>query len=75
MPAPVYLLYYYKQLDRLFPGIREKYENRYGDKYSCAVPGSNYLEKIFNEHCSKYNIASKITPFKDTSSIEQLRLL
>jgi DNA repair photolyase len=67
--------YYYNQLDRLFPGARQKYEIHYGEKYYCSVPCYKNLENIFHEDCMKYNIAERIKPFQETSSSDQLQLL
>ena len=35
--------YFYQALDREFPGLREKYEKRYGARYRCTVPGAAKL--------------------------------
>lgn len=55
--------YYYDHLDRLFPGLREKYEKRFGDQYSCGAPNAGKLEKIFQEACARYGIATRMTPY------------
>ena len=43
--------YYYGQLDRLFPGLREQYEARFGDQYSAAANDAKKLERLFGELC------------------------
>ena len=40
--------WYYEKLDRLFPGLRGKYERTYGDRYSCACPDARELEREFS---------------------------
>lgn len=45
--------YLYTQLDRLFPGLTEKYKRRYGERYSYDVPGSGELYQVFHEHCQR----------------------
>ena len=36
--------YYYDQLDQLFPGIKQKYIDSFGNSYN--IPGHNYQEKM-----------------------------
>jgi DNA repair photolyase len=55
--------WYYAQLERLFPGLREKYEARYGDRYSCAVPGAARLERAFRARCAEAGLEARIPPF------------
>ena len=43
--------YYYKQLDRLWPGLREKYERRYGARYCCPSPWGKALWETFSGRC------------------------
>ena len=48
--------YYYKELDRFFPGLKEKYIKYYGDRYNCTVPNYKELYKVFTNECDKYGI-------------------
>lgn len=43
--------YFYRQLDRLFPGLKEKYMQWYGDRYEIDSPDSGRLMEIFHETC------------------------
>jgi len=45
--------YFYRALDRLFPGLREKYACSYGMKYSCWSEHSRRLREVFREACEK----------------------
>jgi DNA repair photolyase len=56
--------YYYEKLDRLFPGVREKYEHKFGDRYQCSANNANELDRLFRDLCSEYAIATAMTPFK-----------
>ena len=56
-------LYYYQQLDNLFPGLRRQYIGRYGHQYSCVPGNVERLAKVFYECCAKYGIATRITPY------------
>jgi len=64
--------YYYEKLDRLFPGLREKYEKRFGDQYSCGAPNGGMLEKRFREACARYGIDTRMIHF--TTGSPQLQL-
>lgn len=48
--------YFYKQLDRLFPGLKEKYIDYYGNPYIIPSPNEKKLLKIFHEICEKNQI-------------------
>lgn len=45
--------YFYKQLDRLFPGLKEKYKRIYGNQYEIASPDSRKLMKLFHQKCEE----------------------
>ena len=66
--------YYYLQLDRLFPGLREKYERRYGDRYECPDPNARRLEMIFRELCDRYGLFTRM-PLYTPEDSPQLKLL
>jgi DNA repair photolyase len=55
--------YYYDQLDRLFPGLRHKYEQRFGRRYSCPATHASDLGRLFNELCARNNIATHIPAY------------
>lgn len=48
--------YFYKALDRHFPGIKKKYIETYGTAYKLESERSKELYKIFYETCRKYGI-------------------
>ena len=48
--------YFYRQLDRLFPGLKEKYICCYGEQYILPSPNEKKLMEIFNRTCDKHNI-------------------
>ncbi len=43
--------YYYQQLDRHFPGLKEKYIRRYGDSYELGSPDGEKLMRLFHQIC------------------------
>ncbi len=56
--------YYYTQLDRLFPGLRKQYEQRFGARYSAAANNAHRLEQIFREQCDRYGIATRLRVYE-----------
>ena len=50
--------YYYANLDKYFPGVKEKYIKQFGTRYSCSSPNARKLYSVFSEECRKYNILS-----------------
>jgi DNA repair photolyase len=52
--------YFYRQLVLHFPGIKEKYIEKYGNVYSCGVPDYKRLYGAFAAGCEKYGILYKM---------------
>lgn len=48
--------YFYKQLDKLFPGMKAKYMKEFGQAYVCNSPRHNSLMKIFKDTCERHDI-------------------
>lgn len=48
--------YFYKQLDCLFPGLKEKYVRIYGNQYEIASPDSRRLMRLFHQKCEESGI-------------------
>ncbi len=48
--------YFYNQLDRLFPHMKEKYMRIYGTQYQISSPKNNELMKVFHQICEAKNI-------------------
>ena len=48
--------YFYHQLDRAFPGLKEKYIARYGTRYRCASPHARQLWEAFTRACDAAGI-------------------
>jgi len=69
--------YYYHKLDQLFPGLKEKYINKYGDQYQCSVPRWRELNKAFQEEINRTGIKNRIPVFepeKRTENTNQIPL-
>jgi DNA repair photolyase len=48
--------YYYKNLDIHFPGLKEKYQKRYGNNYIITSENNEELMEIFNKTCDENEI-------------------
>lgn len=48
--------YFYEQLDRLFPGLKEKYMRTYGNQYIVESPNSKALMRMFARKCGQGGI-------------------
>ncbi|TDQ70262.1 DNA repair photolyase [Methanimicrococcus blatticola] len=52
--------YYYENLDKEWPGLKEKYMKTYGSKYVCDCENAKELAAVFAEECEKYSLLYKI---------------
>lgn len=73
--------YFYKQLDKSFPGMKERYIRTYGDQYVINSPNHNKLMKLFHAKCSENGIVHNneqifqyLYEFEDKHSGTQLSL-
>jgi DNA repair photolyase len=62
--------YFYQKLDELFPGLREKYERRYGDSYSCPSDHAERLWQVFNELRVRYGIATDVRRYNPRTAAQ-----
>jgi DNA repair photolyase len=56
--------YYYEKLDRIFPGLRAKYQARYGDRYQCSCPNAERLAEVFHKARERYGIGTTARLFR-----------
>lgn len=73
--------YFYKQLDRLFPHLKEKYIRTYGNQYMIESPDNSHLMRLFNQKCSQNGIVHNneqifeyLYSFEEKASSKQLSL-
>jgi DNA repair photolyase len=66
--------YYYEKLDRLYPGLRRRYEQAFGDRYSASAQNAGKLLKVFNDLCQEYGIATKMPVFLPQKRFPKLDL-
>lgn len=74
--------YFYSQLDRLFPHLKEKYIRTYGMQYQISSPRNDMLMKIFHQLCEDNGIVHDndkifeyLCSFEEKSQYVQLNLL
>ncbi len=48
--------YFYRQLDRHFPGIKDRYIRTYGNRYEISSPDSDRLLRLFHRICEENGI-------------------
>ncbi len=73
--------YFYDQLDRLFPGLKVKYIQMYGNQYIIGSPENDRLMKLFHQKCFKNGILHNneqifqyLHTFEEKNAAEQLSL-
>lgn len=52
--------HFYEQIDRLFPGIKQKYLSTFGDSYYCTSLKVEMLSSAFETLCRQYGIVYKM---------------
>jgi DNA repair photolyase len=64
--------YFYAQLDRHFPGLKERYIRTYGNAYDIPSPRDKELLKLFHETCEAHGIwHDNDTIFRYMSRLEE----
>ena len=48
--------YYYRALDRHFPGLSDEYRKRYGNAYEVNSPDRDALMRLFHRECEKHGV-------------------
>ena len=70
--------YFYQKLEESFPGLKERYIKRYGNRYECPSPHARELHTLFTERCHalglRYNMSNITQDYKRGYNIDQLSL-
>ena len=53
--------YFYAQLDRSFPGLKEQYIRQFGNRYECNSPRNMELMRLYHKTCEKAGLMHDIT--------------
>lgn len=71
-------IYFYNQLDKYFPGIKQKYIETFRDNYECYSLKAKELNKIFEDECHKAGLICNMedvrVAFKRNYQQEQLSM-
>jgi DNA repair photolyase len=65
--------YFYRALDARFPGLKERYQSAFGDRYECFSPAFQSLSHTLYELSDKWGIALQMR-FYEPPVYEQLSL-
>ncbi len=57
-------LYYYQQLDKILPGVKEKYIKTFGHSYQCMSPRSKQLWNVFEQECKINGLLYKMSDIR-----------
>lgn len=73
--------YFYKRLEDLYPGMKERYVKRYRNQYIVSSPRNARLMRLFHEKCEKVGIVHNneqifrfLQTFEEKNAIRQLSL-
>ena len=73
--------YFYEQLDKHFPGMKDKYIRTFGNAYEIPSPNHAYLWKLIRETCRRTGMESNtdklfsyLHEFEDKEAGQQLTL-
>jgi DNA repair photolyase len=66
--------YFFKKLDKDFPGLRDIYIKNYGEAYFCPSSKQKKLYELLQQECDKAGIKTKIDLYKSIE-VEQLTFL
>lgn len=66
--------YYYQRLDEHYPGLSEKYQRTYGERYQCVPANIAALQQHFTKLCKHYGIATRVPRYTPPAAPAQLSL-
>lgn len=73
--------YFYQQLDKLFPHMKERYIHTFGNRYEIVSPNNRRLMELFHKKCSQHGILHNnreifeyLNAFDEKNSTSQLSL-
>lgn len=66
--------YFYLKLDELFPGLRQKYQQRYGLRYDCPSPDAARLTQVCRDECRRLGLICSMKEWVKTIRFGQLSL-
>lgn len=67
-------LHYYDRLDKLFPGLRAKYEKYFGEQYHCSTNNAAHLKQVFESLCQQHGLKTEVPRYVPAPPATQLSL-
>jgi DNA repair photolyase len=55
--------YYYEKLDQHFPGLRQRYERRFGNQYGCSADHADDLRALSAKLCAEYQLSPRVARY------------
>lgn len=65
--------FFYENLQRRFPGLKEQYERTFGQKYTASSPLADQLWEVYNSACAEVQMPQRMEFYK-SSLPEDLKL-
>jgi DNA repair photolyase len=66
--------YFYDRLDELFPGMRQRYEQAYGERYEATSPHARELGEAFEELRQRLGLDTGVRPYEPSATAQQLAM-
>lgn len=66
--------YFYHKLDEHFLGLRERYEQTFGNRYHCPAQNHRRLANRFYEQCQRLGLQTRVSSYDGGSNCQQLKL-
>jgi DNA repair photolyase len=63
--------YFYNELDKQFPTIKEKYQANFAEKYECFSPNYRILTNIFQKLTADFGIETKVRFYQPKTYFQQ----
>ncbi len=57
--------WYYEQLDKHFPGVKEKYIQEFANEYGCSSPNAKKLYDVYQMKCKELRLATKMEFYRE----------
>jgi DNA repair photolyase len=67
-------VYFYRELDKRFPGVSQQYQKDFGGDYFAPVRQYEQLKIVFKEACAEVGMARRLTSYAKPEA-SQLSLL
>lgn len=62
--------YFYTELDTKFPGLRELYQTKYGNTYSCSIPEGTRVWKTLQNRCRELNLPTQMKFYQPENIVQ-----